>query len=63
MKIEQVKPGWFKITIKTRKKTFTTFAFSRSVAVAKAKKLLGRLWNEDHKKIESDFIAAEADGR
>jgi len=53
MVIKKLKDDWYQVTIKSKKKTYTGFAFTVTQAKARAKELLRKAWNEHSEKTES----------
>jgi len=62
MVIKKVSDQWYRVTIKSKKKEYTAFAFTVTQAKAKAKELLRRAWDEKPtEEDKSETTKAEAD--
>ena len=63
MVIKKLKDDWYQVTIKSKRKTYTGFAFTVTQAKARAKELLRRAWDEHSEKTESKTTAPATDDR
>jgi len=63
MVIKKIKTDWYQVTIKSKKKTYTGFAYTVTQAKAKAKELLRTVWNEHSEKTESQNSETDTDER
>ena len=61
MVIKKVSDGWYQVTIKSKQRDYTAFAFTVTQAKAKAKQLLRTAWNENSEKTEVETAGAKTD--
>jgi len=61
MVIKKVNDGWYQVTIKSKNRDYTAFAFTVTQAKAMAKQLLRTAWNEYSKETESETIKTDTD--
>ena len=61
MVIKKVNDGWYQVTIKSKNRDYTAFAFTVTQAKAMAKQLLRTAWNENSKKTESETTETNTD--
>ena len=61
MIIKKVSDGWYQVTIKSKKRDYTAFAFTVTQAKARAKELLRKAWNEHSEKTESETTTTDTD--